>query len=86
MKYFFFFLLVTAAAYALSTLFLSYLDRELVKDLPLPASGNPSVERKVTPPLPPADYSKVRGEKDHFLWSENKTLRRKLPELRKSPV
>ena len=58
LKYFFFFLLVTAAAYALSTLFLSYLDRELAKDLPLPAPGKSSVENKTAPPLPPADYSK----------------------------
>jgi general secretion pathway protein C len=49
LKYFFFFFLVTVAAYALSTLFLSYLDRELVRDLPLPA----------TPPFPPADSSKA---------------------------
>ena len=58
MKYFFFFLLVTAAAYALSTLFLSYLDRELAKDLPLPASGKSSVEGRATPPLSPTEPPK----------------------------
>jgi general secretion pathway protein C len=58
LKYFFFFLLVTAAAYTLSTLFLSYLDRELAKDLPLPPSGTPSVEKKITPPHSPAESPK----------------------------
>lgn len=58
MKYFFFFLLVSAAAYALSTLFLSYLDRELAKDLPLPAPGNSLIEKKLPPPLSPAEYPK----------------------------
>jgi general secretion pathway protein C len=53
LKYFSFFLLVTVAAYALSTLFLSYLDHELVKDLPLPA----------TPPLSPADSSKALAKR-----------------------
>ena len=58
MKYFFFFLLVTAAAYALSTLFLSFLDRELSKDLPLPPSGKPSVEKEITPPPSSAESPK----------------------------
>jgi general secretion pathway protein C len=57
-KYFFFFLLVSAAAYALSTLFLSYLDRELVKDFSLPAPGNSLMEKKIPPPLSPAEYPK----------------------------
>ena len=55
-KIFFPFLLITAAAYALSTLFLSYLDRELGKDLPLPAPAKSSVERRVAPQLPPGEY------------------------------
>jgi len=50
LKYFFFFLLVTAAAYAGSTLFLSYLDREIVKELPSPAPP---------PPLSPPDDSRT---------------------------
>ena len=58
MKYLFFFLLVTVAAYALSTLSLSYLDRAIVKDLPLPAPAKSSVENKAAPTLPPADDSK----------------------------
>jgi general secretion pathway protein C len=58
MKYFFFFLLVTASAYALSTLLLSYLDRELAKDLPLPAPANSAMEKKVAPPLPSGEYPK----------------------------
>jgi len=53
LKYFLFFLLVTAAAYAGSTLFLSFLGRELVRDLPLPA----------TLPLSPADDSKALAKK-----------------------
>jgi general secretion pathway protein C len=58
MKYFFFFLLVTASAYALSTLLLSYLDRELAKDLPLPAPANSAMEEKVAPPPPSGEYPK----------------------------
>jgi general secretion pathway protein C len=58
MKYFFFFLLVTAAAYALSNFFLSYLDRELVKDFSLPGPGNSLMEKKLLPPLSPAEYPK----------------------------
>jgi general secretion pathway protein C len=57
-KYFFFFLLVSAAAYALSTLFLSYLNRELVKDFSLPAPGNSLMEKKIPPPLSPAEHPK----------------------------
>jgi general secretion pathway protein C len=48
LKYLFFFLLVTVAAYAGSTLFLSYLDREVLKDLPLPAPPPSSVESPKT--------------------------------------
>jgi general secretion pathway protein C len=55
LKYLFFFLLVTVAAYGLSTLFLSYLDQELVNDFPLPPPGKSSVESKATDPLPPPD-------------------------------
>lgn len=58
MKYLIFFLLVTAGAYALSTLFLSYLNHELAKDLPLPASEKPSLEKKIIPPLSPAESPK----------------------------
>jgi len=50
LKYLFFFLLVTIAAYAGSTLFLSYLDREIVKELPSPAPP---------PPLSPPDDSRT---------------------------
>ena len=57
-KYFFFFLLVTAAAYGLSTLLLSYLDRELAKDFSLPAPENSRMEKKLPPPLSPAEYPK----------------------------
>jgi len=52
------FLLITTAAYALSTLFLSYLDRELGKELPLPAPAKSSGERRVTPALPPVEYQR----------------------------
>lgn len=57
-KAFLSFLLITAAAYALSTLFLSYLNRELGKDLPLPAPAKSSVDRRLTTPLPPGEYPK----------------------------
>jgi general secretion pathway protein C len=53
LKYLFLILLVTVAAYGLSTLFLSYLDEQLVKDLPLPA----------THPLPPTDPSKALAKR-----------------------
>jgi general secretion pathway protein C len=58
-KYFFFFLLVTAAAYAGSTLFLAYLDREIVKELPSPAPAKSSEANKASPPLSPADDSRT---------------------------
>ena len=62
MKYFFFFLLVTAAAYAGSTLFLSYLDRETVKELPSHAPPPPEDSRTVAkrslPPERKEDTSK----------------------------
>jgi len=60
MKYLVSFLLVTAAAYALSTLFLSRLDREFLKQIPSPAPGESSVQPSRPSPLPsPADVSKV---------------------------
>jgi general secretion pathway protein C len=59
LKYFFVFFLVTISAYALSTLFLSYLDRELVKDLPLPAPGKSSIENRPVQPLSPDGSSKA---------------------------
>jgi len=76
MKYFFFFLLVTAAAYALSTLFLSYLDRELAKNLPLPASGTPSMERKLTSPLPRSEYPKSMEKRTTSLERKQDTSKR----------
>jgi general secretion pathway protein C len=63
LKYLFLFLLVTVAAYGLSTLFLSYLDEQLVKDLPLPPPEKPSVETKPGQPLPPADSSKALAKR-----------------------
>jgi type II secretion system protein C len=64
LKYLFFFLLVTVAAYGLSTLFLSYLDQELVKDLPLPAAPEKSsVENKPTQPFPAADSLKALAKR-----------------------
>lgn len=63
LKYLFFFLLVTVAAYGLSTFFLSYLDQELVKDLSLPAPANSAMEKKVTPPLSPGEYPKSMEKK-----------------------
>jgi len=62
-KYFFLFVLVTAAAYVGSTLFLSYLDHELVKDLPQPALAKSSVERKASPSVPSTDSSKAVAKK-----------------------
>jgi general secretion pathway protein C len=63
LKYLFFFLLVTGAAYGLSTLFLSYLDEQLVKDLPLPPPEKSSVETKPSQPLPSADPSKALAKR-----------------------
>jgi len=57
-KYFLFFLLVTASAYGLSTLLLSYLDHELANDLSFSPPGKPSIEKKLPPPLSPAEYPK----------------------------
>jgi len=70
MKYLFFFLLVTAAAYALSTFFLSYLDRELAKDLSVLTLEKLSVQMKMTPPLLPA-------EKPDFVEKTAASLERK---------
>ena len=59
LKYLLLFLLVTGAAYAGSSVFLSYLDGELAKDLPLSAPAKSSLENKSSPPpLPSADDSK----------------------------
>jgi len=58
LKYLFVFLLVTGAAYAGSTVFLSYLDAELGKDLPLSPPAKSSSGNKPGPPLPSADDSK----------------------------
>jgi len=58
LKYSFFFLLVTVVAYTMSTLLLSYLDRDLVQDLPLSAPAKPSAEDKPGPP-PSTDSSKT---------------------------
>jgi general secretion pathway protein C len=63
LKYFFSFLLVTVAAYGLSTLFLSYLDQEAVKDLPLPGPEKSSVENKAGTPLPPDDSLKALAKR-----------------------
>jgi general secretion pathway protein C len=63
LKYFFFLLLITVTAYGLSTLFLSYLDQELVKDLPLPAPEKSSVENKPTESLPLADSLKALAKR-----------------------
>jgi general secretion pathway protein C len=86
MKYWFFFLLVTAAAYALSTFFLSYLNRELVKDYPLPAVGKPSVEGKASLPLPSAEDSKSLAkrtlspeQKDDIANKTSRTLEKPRP-------
>ena len=78
MKYLFFFLLVTAAAYALSTFFLSYLDRELAKDLSVPTLEKPSVQKKITPPLLPA-------EKPDFVEKRAASLERKEDTSKRTP-
>jgi general secretion pathway protein C len=62
-KYLFFFFLVTVAAYAGSTLLVSYLDRGLVKELPLPAPVKTSVENNAGPPPPPGDYSNALAKR-----------------------
>jgi len=61
-KYFFFFLLVTVAAYAGSSLFLSFLDRELVKDIPLPALAKSPVENKASTPVSLGDSPKAKAK------------------------
>ena len=63
LKYLFFFLLVTAAAYAGSTLFLSYLDREVLKDIPLVAPAKSSLESGVVAPPSPTDPSKALAKR-----------------------
>jgi type II secretion system protein C len=86
MKYLFFFLLVTASAYALSTLFLFYVNHELVKDSPLPAMGKPSVENKAALRLRPADQSKSlakstlsQEQKDDISKKTSRTWEKPLP-------
>jgi len=83
-KYFVFFLLVTAAAYALSTFFLSYLDRDLSKDLSLHSPGAPLVQKKITPPLLLLKR-RISWRKGPLPWSEKRTLK-ETPALRKSRV
>jgi len=63
LKYLFVFLLVTGAAYAGSTVFLSYLDAELGKDLPCHPLQNPHREQN-RPALPSADDSKSLAKRD----------------------
>ena len=63
LKYLFFFLLVTAAAYAGSTLFLSYLGREVLKDIPLVAPAKSSLESGVVAPPSPTDPSKALAKR-----------------------
>ncbi len=55
MKHLFLFLLVTAAAYAFSTLLLSYLDHELGRDLPCPLPESLPWKTKPPPPSSPSD-------------------------------
>ena len=64
LKYLLLFLLVTGAAYAGSTVFLSYLDAELGKDLPLSPPAKSSSGNKTGPPLPSADDSKSLAKRD----------------------
>jgi len=63
LKYLFFFLLVTVAAYAASTLFLSYLDRQVLKDVPLPAPMKQPSETRSDQALPPMDSSKTLAKR-----------------------
>ena len=63
LKYLFLFVLVTVAVYGLSTLFLSYLKQELVKDLPLPGPERSPVEHKAGRPPPPADSLKALAKR-----------------------
>jgi general secretion pathway protein C len=64
LRYLFFFFLVTVAAYAGSTLLLSYLNREPAKELPVPAPARSSVENKAGPSsIPQADYSNALAKR-----------------------
>jgi general secretion pathway protein C len=64
LRYLFFFFLVTVAAYAGSTLLLSYLGREPAKELPVPAPMRSSVEDKGVPSsAPAAGYSKALAKR-----------------------
>jgi len=62
LKYLFFFLLVTIAAYAGSSFFLSYLDREVLKDIPLSAPARSSLESGVVSPLVPSDQANASAK------------------------
>lgn len=61
MKYLFSFVLVTAAAYGLSTFFLSHLDRGFLKEVPLsvPRGASPQPKAAPAPSGSPVDRSKV---------------------------
>lgn len=82
LKYLFLILLVTAAAYGLSTLFLSYLDREFLKELPLPPPGKPSMEATSSQPLAPAEPSKAPAKRTPSADRKEDTSRKtaRLPE------
>jgi type II secretion system protein C len=76
LKILFLFVLVTGAAYAGSTVFLSYLDAELGKDLPLSPPAKSSLGNKPGPPLPSADDSKSLAEKALSLVRKEDTSRK----------
>ena len=63
LKYLFFFLLVTVSAYAGSTVFLSYLDREVLKDVPVPAPVKHPSETSSDQSLSPTDSSKTLAKR-----------------------
>jgi general secretion pathway protein C len=64
LKYIFLFFLVTVAAYAGSTILLSYLEREPAKVLLLPAPARSSVGNHTGPlSTPPADHSKTLAKR-----------------------
>jgi general secretion pathway protein C len=59
LKYLLFFLLVTLAAYAGSTLLLSYLEHEVLNDVPSPASEESRVYSEAVQPSSPVESSKA---------------------------